>query len=201
MSADHNLNLDEYDDDADDETYYDVDNDEEEDEEVLSHDEEEGNDDDEEEMVVHRPPVADDDEEDDDDDGDEMGGQAVEPVDLGQPPDNPPGKIAGVGVADQGEEHEVHICPEVPRMNKEELEIPGVNKEETEPEIPGVEVAEENEAVEDGDDKPTRVEVPVEPPPAPPEADNNSGGRYNLRGGWSRSCWNALESVYVLLFR
>ena len=50
-----------------------------------------------------------------------------------------------------------------------------------------MEVAEENEVVEDGDDQPTRVEVPVEPPPAPPEADNNSGGRYNLRGGWSRS--------------
>ena len=95
---------------------------------------------------------------------------------------NPPGEIAGMGVADQGEEHVVPICPEVPGPG-----IPGVNEDETEPEIPGVEVAEGNEVVEDGDDQPTRVEVTVEPPPAPPEADNNSGGRYNLHGGRSRS--------------
>ena len=75
-------------------------------------------------------------------------------------------------MADQGEEHEEPICPE----------IPGVNEEETEPEIPGVDVAEENEAVENDDDQPTQAEVTVEPPPASPVVENNSGGRYNLRG-------------------
>ena len=85
--ADRNLNPDEYDDDHDYETYHDVDNDEEEDEEVLSYNKEEGNDDDDEEIIVDGLPVADDDEEDNEDDSDEMGGQAVEPVDLGQPPD------------------------------------------------------------------------------------------------------------------
>ena len=165
---------------------YDNGNDEEESEEVLSYDEEEGSDDDD-EMAAHGPPMADDDEEDNDDDGDEMGGQADTPVDLAQSPDNPPGEITGVEVADQGEEHEEPICPEIPGVNEKEPEIPGVNEKETEPEIPGVDVAEENEAVENGDDQPTQAEVTVEPPPASPVVENNSGGRYNLLGGRNRN--------------
>ena len=185
--ADRNLNLDEYDDNDDDETYYDNGNDEEEDEEVLSYDEEEGNDDGGDVMAVHGPPIANDDEEDYDDDGDEMGGQAdvPPPVDLVQPPDNPPGEITGVEVADQGEEHGEPMG----------LEIPGVNEEETKPEIPGVGVAQESEAVENDDDQPTQVEVTVEPPLAPPEAENNSGSRYNLHGGRNRNynhCYTGL---------
>ena len=177
--ANCNLNPDEYDDNDDDETYYDNGNDEEEDEEVLSYDEEEGNDDDGDEMAAHGPSMANDDEEDYDNDSDEMGGQAnvPPPVDLVQPPDNPPGEIPGVEVADQGKEYGEPMG----------LEIPGVNEEETKPEIPGVGVAEESEVVDNGDDQPTQVEVTVEPPVAPPEAENNSGSRYNLRGGRN---WN-----------
>ena len=130
-------------------------------------------------MAVHGPPMANDDEEDYDDDGDEMGGQAdvPPPDDLVQPPDNPPGEITGVEVADQGEEHDEPIGPE----------IPGVNEEETEPDIPGVGVAEESEAVVNGDDQPTQVDVTVEPPLAPPKAENNSGSSYNLCGDRNRN--------------
>ena len=167
--------------------YYDNDNDEEEDKEALSYDKAEGNDDDDDEMAAHGLPMADSDEVDNDDDGDEMGGQVDAPVDLAQPPDNPPGEITGVEVADQDKEHEEPICPEIPGVNEEEPEIPGVNEEETKPEIPGVGVAEENEAVENGDDQPIQVKVMVEPPPTPPEAENNLGGWYNLRGGRSRN--------------
>ena len=157
--ANCNLNLDEYDDNDDDETYYDNGNNEEEDKEVLSYNEEEGNDDGGDVMAVHGPPMANDDEEDYDDDGDEMGGQAdvPPPVDLVQPPDNPPAEITGVEVADQGEEHGEPMG----------LEIPGVNEEETEPEIPGVCVAQESKVVENDADQPTQVEVTVEPPLAP----------------------------------
>ena len=92
--ADRNLNPDEHDDD-DDGTYYDNDSDKDEDEEELSYDEEEGNDVDEDEVAVHGPPVVDNDEEDDDDDDDDMGGQAdvPPPVEVEQPPDNPPGEL------------------------------------------------------------------------------------------------------------
>ena len=95
------------------------------------------------------------------------------PVDLVQPPDNPPGEISGEEVADQGKEHGEPMGPE----------IPGVEEEEAEPEIPGVGVAEEIEADDNVDDQPTQDEVTVEPPPAPPEAENNLGSRYNLCGG------------------
>ena len=197
--ADRNLNPDEYDDDDDDETYYDNNNDEEEDEELLSYVKEEGNDDDDDEMASHEPPMADDDEEDNDDDGDEMGGQADAQVDLVQPPDNTPGENTGVEVADQGEEHDEPIGLEIPGVNEEELEIPGVNEEETEPEIPGVGVAEESEAVENGDDQPTQVVVTVGPPLTPPEVENNPGGRYNLHSGhnWNYSHRYAGEDFVV----
>ena len=124
--ADRNLNPDEYDDDDDDKTYYDNGNGEEEDEEVLSYDEEEGNDDDGDAMAAHRPPMANDDEEEDDDDSDEMGGHdppmedVPPPVDLVQPPDNPPGEITGVETADQGEEHGEPMGPEIPGVEEEE---------------------------------------------------------------------------------
>ena len=161
-----NLNLDEYDDDNDDDkTYYDNGDSEGEDEEVLSYNEAEGNDDDGNEMAAHGPPVANDDDEDDDDDNDAMGGHdppmmdAPPPVDLVQPPDNPPGEITWVEAADQAEEHGVPMGPE----------IPGVEEEEAGPEIPGVGEEEEDEADDDVDNKSTQDEVMVEPPPAPPE--------------------------------
>ena len=130
-------------------------------------------------MAAHRPPKVNDDEEDDDVNSDEMGGHdppmadAPPPVDQVQPPDNPPGEIAGVEVADQDEEHGEPMGPE----------IPGVNEEEAEPETQGVGVAEVSEAVDNGDNQPTQDEVTVEPPLAPPEVENNLGSRYNLCGG------------------
>ena len=177
--ADHNLNPDEYDDDDDDETYYDNGDDDEDDEEVLSYDEVEGNDNDGNEMAAHRLPVANDDEEGDDDNNDEMGAHdppmvdVPPPVDLVQPPDNPPREITGVEAADQAEEHGVPMGPE----------IPGVEEEEAEPKIPGVGEEEEDDADDDVDDQSTQDEVTVEPPPAPPEAENNPGSRYNLHSG------------------
>ena len=127
--ADRNLNPDEYEDnnDDDDETYYDNGNGEEEDEEVLSYDEAEDNDNDGNEMAAHGPPVANDDEEGNDDDDNEMGADdppivgAPPPVNLVQPPGNPPGGIPGVEVADQAEEHGVAM----------DLEKTGVWEEET----------------------------------------------------------------------
>ena len=183
--ADHNLNLDEYedDDDDDDETYCDNGDGEEEDEEVLSYDEAEDNDNDGNEMAAHRPPVVNDDEEGDDDDNDEMGAHdppivgAPPLVNLVQLPDNPPGEIPGVEAADQAEEHGVAMDPE----------IPGVGEEEAELEIPGVGEEEEDEADDDVDDQSTQDDVAVEQPLAPPEAENNLGGRYNLRGGRNRN--------------
>ena len=179
--ADHNLNPDEYEDndDDDDETYYDISDGEEEDEEVLSYDEAEDNDNDGNEMAAHGPPVANDDEEGDDDNDDEMGAHdppmagAPPLVNLVQPPDNPPREIPGVEAADQAEEHGVAM----------DLEIPGVGEEEAELEIPGVGEEEENEADDDVDDQSTQDEVVVEQPLAPPEVENNLGGRYNLHGG------------------
>ena len=175
--ADRNLNLDEHDDDDDDDdrTYYDNDSDKDEDEEELSYDEEEDNDVDEDEAAVHGPPVLD----NNDDDDDDMGGQAdaPPPAEVEQPPDNPPGEITGVGVADQDEEHDEPIFPE----------IPGVDEEETEPETPGVGAVEENEAGENGEDQPTQVEATAELPLAPPDEENNSGGRYNLHSDRNRN--------------
>ena len=181
--ADRNLNLDEYedddDDDDDDETYYDNGDSEDEDEEVLSYDEAEGNDNDGNEMAAHGPPVANNDEEGDDDDDDEMGAHdppmagAPPPVGLVQLPDDPPREITGVEVADQAKEHGVTMDPE----------IPGVGEEEAEPENSGVGEEEEDKADDDVDDQSTQDKVTVEPPLAPPEAENNPGGRCNLHGG------------------
>ena len=178
--ANRNLNPDEYkDENDDDETYYDNDDGEEEDEEVLSYDKVEDNDNDGNEMAAHRPPMVNDEEEGDDDDNDnEMGGHdppiagAPPPVNLAQQPDNPPGEISGVEAADEAEEHGVAIDPE----------IPGVG-EEAEPEIPGV--GEEEDEVDD--DESTQDEVAVKQPSAPPEVENNAGGRYNLHGGRNRN--------------
>ena len=178
-----NLNLDEYDNDNNDKTYYDDGNDEEENEEVLSYDEEEDNDEDGDEIAAHGPPMANDDEEDNDDNSDEMGSHdppmadVPPPVDQVPPPDNPPREITGVEAADQDEEHGEPMGPE----------IPGVNEEEAKPETPGVGVAEESEAVDNGDNQPTQDEVTVKPALAPPEVVNNSGSRYNLHGGRN---WN-----------
>ena len=49
--------------------------------------------------------------EDDDDNDDDMGGQAdaQPPAEVEQPPGNPPGETAGVGVVDQGEEYDEPI--------------------------------------------------------------------------------------------
>ena len=79
--------------------------------------------------------------------------------------------ITGVEAADQGKEHGEPMGPG----------IPGVEEEEAEPEIPGVDVAEENKADDDADE--TQDEETVVPPPVLPEAENNLGSRYNLRGG------------------
>ena len=145
----------------------------------MSYNEEEDYDVDEDEEAAPRPPAVENEAapgppvvENDDDDDDDMGGQAdaQPPAEVEQPPDNPPGETAGVGVADQGEEHDEPIFPE----------IPGVNKEEIEPETPGVGVVEENEAGKNGDDQPTLGVATGQLPPAPPEEDNNTGGRYNL---------------------
>ena len=80
-------------------------------------------------------------------------------------------------MADQGEEHGEPIFPE----------IPGVNKGETEPETPGVGAAEENEMGENGEDQPMQVEAMAQPPLAPPEEENNSGGRYHLHSDRNRN--------------
>ena len=173
--ADCNLNPDEHDDDDDDGTYYDNRSDKDEDEEELSYDEEEDNDDVEDEVAAHMPPVVD----NDDDDDDDMGGQADVPqsAEVEQPPDNPPGEITGVGVADQDEEHDKPIF----------LEIPGVNEEETEQETPGVGALEENNAGENGENQPTQVVATAELPLLSPEEENNSGGRYNLHSGGNQN--------------
>ena len=172
--ANRNLNLDESDDD-DDETYYDNDDNGEEDEEVLSYDEAEDNDNDGNEIAAHGPPMANDDEEGDDDDDDEVGAHdppmvgAPPPVNLAQQPDNPPGEIPGVVAADEAEEDDVTMDPE----------IPGVGEEEAVPEIPGVGEDEEDKV---DDDQSTQDKVVVEQPLAPPEVESNVGGRYNLHG-------------------
>ena len=178
--AHHNLNPDEYeDDDDDDETYYDNYNDEEEDEEVLSYDEAGDNDNDNNEMAAHGLPMANDEEEGDDDDNDEMGAHdpriagAPPPVNLAQQPDNPPEEIPGVEAADEAEEYGM----------AKDLEIPGVGGEEAKPGIPGV--GEEEDEV--GDDESTQDKVVVKQPSAPPNAENNAGGRHNLCGGQTQN--------------
>ena len=55
-----------------------------------------------------------------------------------------------------------------------------MNEEETEPENPGVGAVEEYEAGEDGEVQPIQAEATAELPPAQPEEDSNTGGRYNL---------------------
>ena len=135
------------------------------------------------EMAAHGLPVVNNGEEDDDDDNDEMGGHdppmadVPPPVDLVQPPDNPPGEITGVEVADQAEEHGAPMGPE----------IPGVEEEESEPEIPGVEEGEEDKVDDDVDNQSTQDEATAKPPPAPPKVENNLGSRYNLHGGQNRN--------------
>ena len=183
--ADRNLTPDEYedDDDDDDKTYYDNGDGEEEDEEVLSDDEAEDNNNDGNEMAAHRLPMANNDEEGDDDDDKEMGAHdppiAGAPlwVNLVQPLDNPPGEIPGVEAAEQAKEHGVAM----------DLEIPGVGEEEAILEISGVGEEEEEDADGDVDDQSTQDEVAVEQPLAPPKAENNLGGRYNLHGGWNQN--------------
>ena len=66
-------------------------------------------------------------------------------------------------------------------------EIPGVNDEEIEPETPGVGTGEEDEASENGSDPPTLDEVTDQQPPALPREHNDTGTRYNLCSGRSRS--------------
>ena len=172
--ADRNLNPDEYDDD-DDETYHDNGSSEDEDEEELSYNEEEDNDVDEDEEAAPGPPVAEneaapgppvvenDDDVDDDDDDDDMAGQAdAQPPAEAEQPGNPPGEIAGVGVADQGGEHDEAAFPE----NQ------GVDEEVIEPETPGVGTVEENEVGKNGDDQPTQDVATGQLPPAPPQEDD-----------------------------
>ena len=120
--ADRSLNPDEYDDDDHDKTYYDNGDGEEEDEEVLSYDEVEGNDDDGNEMAAHRPPVANDDDDNNDERGDHdpLMADAPPPVDLVQPPGNPPGEIARVEAGDQAEETGVPMGSEIPGVEEEE---------------------------------------------------------------------------------
>ena len=66
-------------------------------------------------------------------------------------------------------------------------EIPGVGEEEAILEIQEVGEEEEDEANDDVDDQSTQDKVAVEQPLAPPEAENNMGRRYNLRGGRNRN--------------
>ena len=54
-------------------------------------------------------------------------------------------------------------------------------------EIPGVGEEEDDEADGDADDQSTQDEVAVKQPLAPPKAENNLGGRYNLRGDRNRN--------------
>ena len=62
-----------------------------------------------------------------------------------------------------------------------------VREEEAELEIPGVGEEEADEADDDIDDQSTQDKDVVEQPLAPPEAENNLGGRYSLSGGRN---WN-----------
>ena len=150
----------------------------------MSYNEEDGNDVDEDEEAAPRPPVpeneaapdndADDDEppvvENDDDDNE---GQAdTQPsAEVEQPPGILPGEAAVAGEVDQDEEYDKPVF----------REIPGVSKEETEPETPGLGVVEEDEASENGDDLPAQDVIMGQLPPAPPGEDNSTRGRYNLR--------------------
>ena len=202
--ADCNLNPEEYDDDDDDETYHD--NSESEDEDDMSHNDEEDSDVDDDEMVAPGAPEAgeevvpdnnggdgeDDDIESEDDEGKSDDGEddEIEPplmenddngnedqADEEQPPGVVPGEATGAMEADQNEEQDEPILEE----------IPGVNDEEIEPETPGVGTGEEDEGSENGNDPPTLDEVTDQQPPAPPREHNNTGTRYNLRSGRSRS--------------
>ena len=122
-----------------------------------------------------RPPVVEnDDDVDDDDNDDDIATQAehadAQPPAEAEQPGNPPREIAGVGVADQGEEHDEAIFPE----------IQGVDKEVIEPETPGVGMVEENEVGKNGDDQPTQDVATGQLPLAPPQEDDYTEGRYNL---------------------
>ena len=190
--ADRNLNPEEYDDDDNDETYHD--NNESEDEDDLGHNDEEDSDTDDDEMVAPGPPEAGgeiapnnnvgDDEDDDIESEDEVAesdneeDDEVEPLVIEndgnsdedeaeeeqQPPDMVPGEDAGAMEADQNDGQDGPVLEE----------IPGVNDEEVEPEIPGVGAGEEDEVTE-------------QQPPAPPRDHNDTGTRYNLRGGRGRN--------------
>ena len=202
--ADHNLNPEEYDDDDDDETYHD--NSESEDEDDMSHNDEEDSDVDDDEMVAPGAPEAgeevvpdnnrgddeDDDIESEDDEGELDDGEddEIEPpvmenddngnedqADEEQPPVVVPGEATGAMEADQNEEQDEPILEE----------IPGVNDKEIEPETPGVGTGGEDEGSENCNDPPTLDEVTDQQPPAPPREHNDTGTRYNLRGGRSRS--------------
>ena len=153
--ADRNLNPDEYEDNEDDKTYHDNNSGEDEDKEVLSYDKEEDDDVHEDEEEAHgppargneaapRPPVVENDDDINDDDNGDVAGQADEqqPAEAEQP-GNPPGEIAGMGVANQGGGHDEAIFPE----NQ------GVVEEVIEPETPGVGTVQENEEGKNEDDQ------------------------------------------------
>ena len=193
--ADRNLNPQEYDDDDDDETYYN--NNESGDDDDLSHDDEEDSDTDDEEVAAPGPPEAGgeiapnnnvgDDEDDDieseddedellviDNDGDDNEDEAEEEQ---QAPGVAPGEDGGAVEANQDDGQDEPALEE----------IPGVYDEEIKPEIPGVAAGEEDETSEDGSDPPTLDEAVEQQPPAPAIEHNNTGARYNLRGGRGRN--------------
>ena len=80
-------------------------------------------------------------------------------------------------MVDQGKEYDKPTFPE----------IPGVSKEETELETPGVGAVEEYKVSENGDDQPTQDVATGQLPPAPPGEDNGIGGRYNLCSDQNRN--------------
>ena len=171
--ADRNLDLDEYDDDKDDEMYKDDNSSGDEDKEVLNYDEEEDNDVDEDEEEAHGPPVGenDDDVDDDNNEGDAAGEADVQQLAEAEQPVNPPGETTGVGAANQGEENDEAVFPE----------IEGVDEDVTELETPGVGLVEESEEGKNEEDQPTEDVATGQLPPAPPHEDDSTEERYNLR--------------------
>ena len=160
----------------------------------MSYNEEEDSDVNEDEEVAPGPPAAQNEaapdndvddggppavENNDNDDNNMVGQADTQPsAEVEQPPGDIPGEATGEGVVDQDEEYDEPVFPETP----------GVSEEETKLETPGVGAVEEDETSESGgDDLPTQDVVTGQLPPAPPEEDNGTGGRYNLHSDRNRN--------------